>query len=84
MSANPQVVLTDDALTIPSRTTKTVTAFVDHPSEWNTIGTVTPLERFTEIASLLISHSMSTKSDMKMAVRLTNTTQTPYLIKRNT
>ena len=33
MSAKPQAVLIDDALTIPPRTTKTITAVVDHPSE---------------------------------------------------
>ena len=36
MTAKPQVVLIDDALTIPPRTKKTITAFVDHASEWNT------------------------------------------------
>ena len=54
-TAKPQPVITDNAKTIPPRTTKTTTAFVDHPSEWKTTGTVTPLEKFTETASLLIS-----------------------------
>ena len=84
MSAKPQAVLTDDVLTIPPSTTKIVTAFVDHPSEWNTTSTVTPLEKTTETASLLISHSMSTTIDTKVAMRVTNTTETPYLIKRIT
>ena len=44
----PQTVITDEALTIPPTTTKTITDFIDHPSEWNTTGTVTPLEKFTE------------------------------------
>ena len=47
---NSQPVLIDDALTIPPKTTKTVTTFVDHTSEWNTTGTVTPLDKFTETA----------------------------------
>ena len=51
-----QPVIMDADLTIPPATTKTVTAFIDHPSKWNTTGTVTPLEKFTETASLLISH----------------------------
>ena len=59
-TSKPQPVITDDAPTIPPTTTKTITAFVDHPSKWNTTGTVTPLEKFTETASLLISHSKST------------------------
>ena len=54
----PQPIITYDALTIPPTTTKTITAFVDRPSKWNTTGTVTPLEKFTERASLLISYSM--------------------------
>ena len=65
-------------------TTKTITAFVDHVSEWNTTGTVTPVEKFTETASLILSHSMSTIIDRKIAVRVTNTTESPYTINKNT
>ena len=65
-------------------TTKTITAFVDHPSEWHTTGSVTPVGKFAEAASLLISHSISTIYDKKTAVRITNTTESPYLIKKNT
>ena len=79
----PQPVITDDALTIPPTTTKTITAFVDHPSKWNTTGTVTTLENFTETANLLNCHSMSTKRDKRKAVRVTNTTESPYLIKKH-
>ena len=83
-TTKPQPVITDDTLTIPPTTTKTITAFNDHPSKWNTTGTVTPLEKFTETASLLISHSMSTIIDKRIAVRVTNTTESPYLIKKHT
>ena len=83
-TTKPQPVITDEDLTIPPTTTKTITAFLDHPSKWNTTGTVTPLEKFTETASLLISHSMSTIIDKRTAVRLTNTTESPYLIKKHT
>ena len=83
-TTKPQPVITDEALTIPPTTTKTITAFIDHPSKWNTTGTVTPLEKFTETASLLISHSMSTIIDKRIAVRVTNTTESPYLIKKHT
>ena len=79
-----QPVITAEALTKPPMTTKTITAFIDHPSKWNTTGTVTPLEKFTETVSLLISHSMSTKIDKRIAVRVTNTTESPYLIKKHT
>ena len=84
MSAKPQAVMTDDALSIPPRTTKTVTGFVDHPSEWNTTCTVTPLEKFRETASLLVSHSMSGKLDRQVAVRVTNTKGTPCFFKKQT
>ena len=84
MNANPQVVFTGDTLAIPPRTTKTITTFVDHPSEWNKTGTVTPLEKFTQTASLLISLSISTIIDRKKGFRVTNTTETPYLVEMNT
>ena len=84
MNARPQPVITDDALTMTPTTTKTNTAFVDHPSKWITTGTVTPLEKFTETASLLIRHTMSTIIDKRIAVRVTNTTESPYLIKKQT
>ena len=83
-TTKPQPVITDDNLIISPTTTKTITAFVDHPSKWKTTGTVIPLEKFTEAASLLISHSMSTKIDKRTVVRVTNTTELPYLIKKHT
>ena len=83
-SAKPQAVLIHDSLTIPQQTTKTIRAFVDHVSEWNTTGTVTPAVKITETASLTISHSMSTITDRKIAVRFTNTTESPYTINKNT
>ena len=64
-------------------TTKAITAFVDNLSEWNTAGTVTPVEKLTETASLIISHSMSTINDRKIEVRVTNTTESLYTINKN-
>ena len=55
-SAKPQFVLIHDSITIPQMTTKTITAFVDHLLECNTTSTVTPVEKFTETASFIISH----------------------------
>ena len=83
-SGKPQAVLIPDSITIPQMTTKTITAIVDHISEWNTTGTVTPVEKFTEAASLVIPHSLSTKIDRKIAVRVTNTTESPHTINKNT
>ena len=83
-TTKPQPAITDGALTIPPMTTKSITAFIDHPSKRNTTGTVTPLEKFTETASLLISHSMWTIIDKRIAVRVTNRTESPYHIKKHT
>ena len=83
-STKPQAVLIHNNITIAQMTARTITAFVDHVSEWNTTGTVTPVEKLTETASLIISHSMSTITDRKIAVRVTNTTESPYTINKNT
>ena len=83
-SAKPQAVLIHDNITLPQMTTETITAFVDHVSEWNTTETVTPMEKLTETANLIISHSMSTIIDRKIAVRVTNTAESPYTINKNT
>ena len=83
-TTKPQPVITGENQTIPPATTKAITGFVDHPLKWNATGTVTPLEKFTELASLLISHSMSTIIDKRIAVRVTNSTESPYLIKKHT
>ena len=83
-SAKPPVVLIHGNITTPQMTTKTTTAFVDHFSEWNTTGTVTPVEKSTETASLIISHLLSTIIDRKIAVRVTDTTESPYTINTNT
>ena len=82
--AKPQHVLVQENTTVPPMTTKTITAFVDHPSEWHTTGTVTPVGKFTEAASLLVSHSILAIIDKKTAIRIPNTTESPYSIKRNT
>ena len=83
-TTEPQPIITDEALNIPPTTTKTITALIDHPSKWNITGTVTSLEQFTETASLLISYSMSTIIDKRIAVRVTNTKELPYLTEKHT
>ena len=83
-SAKTQAVLIHDSITIPQLTTRTITAFVEHVSEWNTTGTVTPVEKFTETASLILSHSMSKITDRQIAVGVTNTTESPYTINKIT
>ena len=55
-SAKSQVVWAHDNITVPPMTTNTITAFVNHPSERNITGTVTPVSNFTEAASLLKTH----------------------------
>ena len=83
-SAKPLAVLIHDSKTVPQMTTKTSATFVDDLSEWNTTRTITPVEKFMETASLIISHSISTIIDRKVAVRVTNTTESPYAINKNT
>ena len=73
-----------DSITIPQLTTKTITAFVDNLSEWNTTGTETPVEKFTQTASLKKSHSFSTIFHRKVAVRVTKTTESTYTNNKNT
>ena len=52
---------------------------MEHDRNCDTIG-----ESYEKTPSPLISHSMSTMIDRRIAVRVTNTTETPYLIKKNT
>ena len=82
-TTQPQPVITDDALTTPATTTKSIAAFEDHPSKWNTTGTVTPLAKFTETASLLVFSLHVDVIDNRIAVRVTNTTESPYLTKKH-
>ena len=60
-----------------------MTPFVDQSSERNTICTVTPVEQFTKTTSLLISQSISTITDKKVVVTVTNTTESLYTFKKN-
>ena len=83
-TTEPEAGLIHDSITVPPMTTKTITAFVDHLSEWNTTGTVTPVEKMTEAESLTTSHSIFTKIDRKKALRVTNTTELPYTINKKT
>ena len=82
--AKSQSVCLDGTLTKPLRKTETITAFVDHPSEWNATGTVRPVKKSRQTASLPIFNSMSTIIDKKLAVRVTNTTESPDLFKKLT
>ena len=51
------------------------------PIQWNTTGTVTQVGKVI-IADMLKSHSKWTIFDRKIAVRVTNTTELPYWIKK--
>ena len=55
-SAKPQAAHIRYSKTIPQMTTKSITCFLEHLSEWNTTCTVTPVGKFTKTASLIISH----------------------------
>ena len=83
-SAKHQAVFSYDSITVPPMSAETITAFVGHLSERNTTGTVSPVENFTEASNPIISHTVSTIIDRKLAVRVTNTTESPYTINKNT
>ena len=83
LRAVPQSVLSDNNLKIPRLTRKTIAAFVDHLSQRHTTYTVNHLKNFTETVSLLISHSMSSIIDRKVATRVKNATVSPYTIKKD-
>ena len=76
-SAKPQIDLMYGSITLPQMTTKAIRAFVNHLSLWNARRIVTPVEKFTGTTSFNLSNSISTLIDRKIAVRVTNTTQTP-------
>ena len=79
-SAKIQLFPIHDSITVPPMTTRAITSFVDHSSDWNTTVTVTRVGKFSEAASLLISYSMPTVIDKNIAVRVTNATELPYSI----
>ena len=80
--AKAQAVQKDDNLAIFLLKTKLITAFVVHPSDWNTTGTVTPLHKLTEITSSLIFYWCSALIYKKIAFRVTNTNDPPDTIKK--
>ena len=80
----PQVVLIYDSITALPMKTKTIIAFADDSSEWNTTGTVIAVENFIEAARLILILSISTIFDKNRAVTVTNTTKLPFSIKKNT
>ena len=83
-SVGPQSILSDDNLTFLPMKTKRITPFVDHPSQCKATSTVTRKENFTEGASLIISHPMSTITDKTVATNVTSTNETLYTIIKNT
>ena len=83
-SVGPQSILSDDKLTFLPMKTKRITPFVDHPSQCKATSTVTRKENFTEGASLIFSHAMSTITDKTVAVNVTSAIETLYTIMKNT
>ena len=83
-STKPQAVMISEDITIQPMTTKTINAHANHASPFKTTGIITPVEQHSETATLLISHSMSTITDKEVPIRVTNTGETPYTLKKNT
>ena len=53
-------------------TTEIVADFNGHPSECITTATLTPIDKYTKTASVLISLSISTTGNKKLTVSVTN------------
>ena len=75
--AKPQAVLIPEDITIPPMTTKTINAYANHIFQFKTTGIITPVEQYTEKATLLVSHSMSTINNKEVPIRVTNTSESP-------
>ena len=71
-------------LTIPPETTQTITAYTDITSTIDTTGVINPATNHCSGDPLVVASSISTASNRKIDVRVTNTTPTPYTIKKNT
>ena len=71
-------------LTIPPETTQTITGSTDIPSNVDTTGVINPATNHCSGDPLVVASSTSTASNRKIDIRVTNTTPTPYTIKRNT
>ena len=71
-------------LTIPPETTQTITAYVDTSSTIDTTGVINPATNHCSADPLVVASSISTASNQKIDVRVTNTTPTPYTIKKYT
>ena len=71
-------------LTIPPETTQTVTGYTDISSNIDTTGVINPATNYCSGDALVVASSISTASNRKIDVRVTNTTPTPYTINMNT
>ena len=83
-TVKPQAVMTPEDKTIPPMTTKAINAHANYTSQFKTTGIITPIEQYTEGATLLISHSMSTVTNKEVPIRVTNTSESPDTLKKNT
>ena len=71
-------------LTILPETTQTITGSTDIPTNVDTTGVINPATNHCSGDPLVVASSISTASNRKIDIRVTNTTPTPYTIKRNT
>ena len=71
-------------LTTPPETTQTSHAYTDIASTIDTTGVINPATNHCSGDPLVVASSISTASNRKIDVRVTNTTPTPYTIEKNT
>ena len=62
----------------------TVEASVNIRSIADTTGVIHPIPAYTEDKPIVIASSLSTVHEMKTLIRITNTSPTPFTIKKNT
>ena len=83
-SVRPQAVIIPEDITIPAMVTRNIKAYTNFNSHFRTTGIITPIDQYTENATLLVSHSMSAMTNGEIPIRVTNVGETPYTLKRNT
>ena len=82
--SKPQAVMIPEDTTIPPLMTRTTKAFATHFTQFNPTGRLNPAEQFTKTSKLIIPQSMSPVANSEVPIRVTNASESPYTLKKNT
>ena len=74
---------TKTPITIAPETTQTITVHTEVSSNIDTTGVFNPVINHCSGNTLVVASSISTAVNRKLDIRVTNTAQTPYTIKKN-